>query len=169
MSLSEQQLVDCSAKYRNHGCFGGWPYQAFQYIRDNHGLDTEKSYPYDSYGGMKDDCHFNKSSVGATDKGFVSIPKGDEDALAMAVAAHGPISVALDASSYSFEFYDHGIYSGCDEGHELNHAVLVVGYAPGYWIIKNSWDKDWGMKGYMLMRRGVNMCGIADAATYPLV
>jgi cathepsin L len=105
VSLSEQNLVDCAKENGSDGCNGGFAKSAFAYIKANHGIDTEKSYPYHAEDGS---CHFNKSGVGATDMGFVNITQGSESDLMKAIASVGPISVAIDASHATFQHYAHG-------------------------------------------------------------
>ena len=173
ISLSEQNLVDCSRGYGSQGCNGGNQIEAFLYVRDNGGIDTEDSYPYK--GDDEGACQFSPSSVGATVSSYVQIPS-TENALLEAVATVGPISVAIDASHYSYQLYQSGIYYEplCSSS-TLDHAVLVVGYGTqneqDYWLVKNSWgSEDWGMDGYMMMARNMNNnCGIATFASYPTV
>ncbi len=75
-----------------------------------------------------------------------------------------------------FLCYSGGIYEDklCDEDN-LDHGVLVIGYdvtkqGQEYWVVKNSWGSFWGKEGYIWMAKYKNnMCGIATAASYPLV
>lgn len=69
------------------------------------GIDTEASYPYDA---QQHPCHYDPSKVGATDNGFTDIEQGSEDKLKAAIASVGPVSVGIDASAPSFQFYSTG-------------------------------------------------------------
>lgn len=174
VSLSEQQLVDCSGKTGNEGCNGGLMDNAFEYIKENGGIDTEDSYPYHAH---NEKCHFNKKTIGATCSGYMDIESGDEEALQQAVATVGPVSIAIDVTEDKFMFYKEGIFvdDSCSNSREaLNHGVLAVGYGSNsttdFWLVKNSWGQSWGEDGYIRMARNLNnMCGIATAASYPLV
>ncbi|TKR60070.1 hypothetical protein L596_029656 [Steinernema carpocapsae] len=185
VSLSEQNLVDCVPSWLakqsvplDVGCKGSFPWNAFRYIQNNGGVDTESSYPYTAglnHTGGK--CHFSKTFVGATDKGFYRVPEGNEEALKIIVATKGPVSVGVH-SDKALKMYSEGVFYNfrCKSGaNDLNHAVLVVGYGTDsklgdYWIVKNSWGKRYGEKGYVRMARNrENHCGIATSATMPIV
>ena len=83
---------------------------AFQYVKENKGIDTEDSYPYEAH---KDRCRYNPRNAGADDVGFVDIPEGNEEKLKQAVAVIGPVSVAIDASHETFQLYSEGQSLSC--------------------------------------------------------
>jgi cathepsin L len=169
VSLSEQNLVDCSTAEGNDGCNGGLMDDAFEYIIKNHGIDTEASYRYTATGPNA--CKFKAADVGATITGYTDVATGSEADLQSAVDKQ-PVSVAIDASHTSFQLYTSGVYYEPEcSATQLDHGVLAVGYgtegAP-FWYVKNSWGTDWGLKGYIYMSKDKNNnCGIATAASYP--
>jgi len=171
VSLSEQDLIDCSTKEGNGGCNGGLMDDAFKYIIANKGIDTEASYPFTGKNGK---CEFKSANIGATLTSYKNVKKDSEEELQDAIATHGPVSVAIDASHNSFQLYKKGVYyeSACSST-KLDHGVLAVGYGSDagvdYWLVKNSWGPDWGQEGYIWMSRDKkNNCGIATSASYPI-
>ncbi|KAJ1524519.1 hypothetical protein ONE63_011012 [Megalurothrips usitatus] len=176
VSLSEQNLVDCTNndQYEMNGCEGGLMDSAFQYIADNDGIDSEESYPYL---GVDSICAYNVSNKAGVDSGFVDVGKTEKD-LQHAVQTVGPVSIAIDASLWSFNHYSGGVYYDEQCGntrYDLDHGVLAVGFGSNsgwgsddYWIVKNSWGAEWGENGYIRMARNKkNACGVATMASYP--
>ena len=166
-SLSEQKLVSCDTG--SHGCGGGWPYQAIQWTADN-GADTEASYPYVSGTGNVPGCHAGSpAEVKVT--GYYNVNR-TEEAMAATVAKYGPVSIALDAMTQIWWPYKGGIVSNCCNK-QADHAVLIVGYGidngQKYWLIKNSWNANWGENGYIRLERGSDQCGITSAPVQALV
>jgi len=168
VSLSEQQLVDCSSAQGNQGCNGGLMDQAFEYIIQNKGLCSEASYPYTAVTGTT--CQTTCENVATISK-YVDVKVGDEDALLQAVAKQ-PVSIAIEADQQGFQFYSGGVFDGAC-GTELDHGVLAVGFGTDsgkdFWIVKNSWGGSWGEKGYIRLVRGKDQCGLTKAASYPVV
>lgn len=171
VSLSEQNLIDCSTPQGNQGCNGGWMSWAFDYIKKNCGIEREWTYPYEN----KDDiCRYLFPLVAADIRGYATVQSLNERALKIAIALVGPISVAFYVVP-SFQNYASGVYQDptCSTG-KLNHALLLVGYCTtpsgvDYYIAKNSWGTTWGENGYALIARNAgNMCGIATAPVYPI-
>ncbi len=173
--LSEQQLVDCAGDFDNHGCHGGLPSHAFEYIRYNSGLEFESTYPYEAKDKV---CRFNRTSpVIRVPWGSYNITMGNEVELREAVFEFGPVSITYQVVS-DFRHYKKGVYESkeCKNSTlDVNHAVLAVGYGverngtntTDYWVVKNSWGADWGDHGYFKIKRGVNMCGVAVCNSFP--
>jgi cathepsin L len=98
VTLSEQQLVDCS---KQKGCNGGVRSKVFDYIVKTGGADSASSYPYSGKDSGK--CRFNKKTVAATAKSYALL-KGSEENLKNGVAKIGPISVGIAVTSSFHSF-----------------------------------------------------------------
>jgi C1A family cysteine protease len=166
VSLSEQQLVDCSKSFGNYGCNGGLMDFGFQYAQKNP-LETEGDYPYKATEGT---CAYVQSKGVGKVAGFQDVTPGSVSQL-QAALNKGPVSVAIEADQLSFQMYTSGVItSGC--GTNLDHGVLAVGYGTengvDYFLVKNSWGASWGDKGFVkIAASSKNVCGILSAASYP--
>eukprot|EP01016_Furgasonia_blochmanni_P050771 TRINITY_DN78_c0_g1_i3.p2 TRINITY_DN78_c0_g1~~TRINITY_DN78_c0_g1_i3.p2 ORF type:complete len:408 (+),score=142.12 TRINITY_DN78_c0_g1_i3:65-1288(+) len=172
-TYSEQQLVDCSQEEQNEGCNGGWMDWAFEYIR-KHGIEWESDYKYVA---RDQRCKADKSKSRFKIGGYADVPEQDEDQLQAAVAKQ-VVSVAIEADTEVFQFYEKGVIDDEDCGTQLDHGVAVVGYGVeggrNYWKVRNSWGSSWGDQGYVKIARntggrGEGICGIALKPSYPTV
>jgi len=171
VSLSEQQLVDCSKE--NQGCNGGLMDYAFTF-EEHQPVCTEESYPYTGkQGTCKKGCTAGIPMGGVV--GYKDVAVDEEGALEDAVAQQ-PVSVAIEADRPAFQLYHSGVLTArC--GVNLDHGVLAVGYGTedgqDYWLVKNSWGPQWGLQGYVKLARGDKNgdgeCGIQKQPSYPVV
>jgi C1A family cysteine protease len=170
VSLSEQQLLDCSVDYGDHACNGGIMDDAFSYAID-HGMCSEEEDPYHASKGTCKKC---TPVVHITS--CYNVQPYNQLHLQAAVA-RGPVSIAIEADTSIFQFYTGGVLKSDDCGNALDHGVLIVGYGEEngdkYWLVKNSWGPAWGDNGYIKIARSnsthdAGVCGIAMQPAFPV-
>ena len=93
-----------------------------------------------------------------------------DEQLQIMIKRYGPTVVAVDANLQKLQHLRGPLDEPkCSE--KVNHVLLAVGWTKKYWILKNSWGTNWGVKGYMYLARGKggNACGIRTLAGVPLM
>merc|ERR1712137_1500276 len=171
IQLSEQQIISCDKE--DGGCNGGDLTPAFEYVKNNGGIDTQSDYPDTSSGKGKKQAN---KVVKVTDYEYAIPPceggkcnNQKESDMMAALHAYGPLSVCVNAD---WDTYSKGIYTKKCSGkyNMLDHCVQLVGYdttgTQSYWKVRNSWASDWGENGFIRLPMGENACGIADEAMY---
>uniref|UniRef100_A0A6C0FE32 Peptidase C1A papain C-terminal domain-containing protein n=1 Tax=viral metagenome TaxID=1070528 RepID=A0A6C0FE32_9ZZZZ len=162
--LSEQQIVDCSPN--DYGCQGGFMHTSLEFIIDNKGLLSNEDYQYIGKTQNCTDFKIQQNIVGSniSEYQFV-IPSSVQDLKECLTKT--PIAIAVDANNVFFRFYKKGVIDvPPQKNNVLNHAVVLVGFDYDedgmYWIIQNSWGKDWGDNGFCKIRvqegNGVLLC-----------
>ena len=174
VELSAQQLVACDTA--SNGCDGGYLLSTWKYLK-NIGAVTDECYKYSFFtrlfgfsGACKlhwygDFCPNNKSkeptfytSIGAYQlaSDVVTIQKE--------IYMYGSVEAGLQVYS-DFLHYRSGVYSHVYGRSVGGHAVKVVGWGSDngvdYWLVANSWGKNWGsLGGYFKIKMGVDECDI---------
>ncbi|XP_046868985.1 procathepsin L isoform X3 [Drosophila willistoni] len=166
LSLSVQQIVDCSISFGNQGCTGGSLRNTLRYLQATGGLMRSSDYKYVS---KKEKCQFVGDLAVTNVSSWAILPAHNENAIEAAVAHIGPVAVSINAAPKTFQLYSHGIYDdlSCSSA-SVNHAMLIVGYGKDFWILKNWWGEIWGESGYMRIRKGINLCAISNYAAYAI-
>lgn len=171
MELSAQQVTSCTPNVLqcggSGGCMGSVTQLGFNYLQ-LFGQMSEANYPYVSGGTTEtEDCVHEPSMSEVSLTGYNTLPANNHDAVMTHLAEVGPLSIAVDASTW--HSYTGGVFDGCsfDENISINHGVQLVGYGSDfspmgvydYWLIRNSWGPAWGEDGYIRLAR-TSQCGV---------
>lgn len=164
--------MDCSWKWGNTGCNGGFQDSAFQFAINSTGVPKSVDYPYI---GVNMPCK-PQSPGAASISSYVNVMPYSAAHLKEALLTKGPMTVSLDASGPAFQFYREGIFHepSCKTKPPgaLDHAVMISGYGLDqrtgrrYWLLKNMWSTWWGERGYMRMDMDRNDCGVTALPEY---
>jgi len=149
-SVSVQHLVDCTPR----PCSGGVVDRLFEW-----GGPYGWSEPYD---GHKHQC----KPEGDLHVQDYKVLVGDVEAQLPHALMQSPVAVGVDSAGSHYAHYKSGVLTADACNKQIDHAMLVVGYTPEYWILKNSYGPTWGENGYMRLARDSNACGIDTYATW---
>ncbi|KAI1701201.1 papain family cysteine protease domain-containing protein [Ditylenchus destructor] len=165
--LSEQQVVDCT---KGDCKYGGDPWVSAGQLINSSGIMAADVYPYT---GKKKECRSKQKPILAKITARNLVPR-DEDQMAKALVAHGPLSIAMCGSP--IQNYKRGVFKPKDQEHcAINHGVDIVGFGTTtirgidnepYWVIRNSWGVGFGEEGYMRLYRGKNYLKVTHKPFY---
>lgn len=86
-----------------------------------------------------------------------------EQAIQREIMQHGSVEAGFTVYS-DFVQYESGVYQRTSNSQLGGHAVRLIGWGvengTKYWTVANSWNVDWGQKGYFKILRGDDHCGI---------
>ncbi|XP_047994920.1 cathepsin B-like [Leguminivora glycinivorella] len=187
--FSADDLLSC-CKFCGFGCHGGFPTAAWLYWEFTgivsggpynssqgcrpyeippceHGIDGRR--PKCKGYGKTPDC-LKKCEPGynveyALDKhqSKRAYSVSTEDHIKAELYTHGPVEAAFKVYE-DFMHYKSGVYvytSGVLKG---GHAIKILGWGVEngvkYWLCANSWNSEWGDKGFFKILRGEDHCGI---------
>lgn len=182
--LSAEDMTACSG---GGSCNGGYPFLAYRYWL-NTGVVTEKCRPYslpscDHYSTNSSNpcpstqyptpscpttCVEGSGLTWSADKrkaSSVYTVKGEAN-MKTELSTNGPCEASYNVYS-DFLLYESGIYQHTTGTYQGGHAVKIMGYGEEdgvkYWLCANSWNENWGEKGYFRILRGSNECNIENS------
>ncbi|XP_062415547.1 cathepsin B-like [Pungitius pungitius] len=100
------------------------------------------------------DKHFGRRSY--------SVPSQEEQIMTE-LLKYGPVEAAFSVYA-DFLLYKTGVYQHVTGEMLGGHAIKILGWGEEngtpYWLAANSWNSDWGDKGFFKIKRGNDECGI---------
>ncbi|KRY33963.1 Viral cathepsin, partial [Trichinella spiralis] len=167
--MSPQSIIDCITPPAAYGCEGGRPLGVLKVLSNqSYGIPSEDCYPYEL---EQDECRKQQCINESTPqpkvqwaKSFNVSGKQEKELIAL-LTNWGPSIVMIEVPRW-MQFYKSGVIKHTQCAKQPEHAVMLVGYnltsPTPYYLIKNSWGKEWGENGYMRVQAGKNSCGLAE-------
>uniref|UniRef100_A0A1I8G8E4 Cathepsin B-like cysteine proteinase n=1 Tax=Macrostomum lignano TaxID=282301 RepID=A0A1I8G8E4_9PLAT len=92
--------------------------------------------------------------------------RSNEQQIMTEIMTNGPVEGAFTVYA-DFPSYKSGVYQHTTGGSLGGHAIRILGWgADGgtpYWLVANSWNSDWGERGFFRILRGKDECGIESS------
>lgn len=191
IQVSAHNLLSCCSTC-GYGCEGGYPYSAFEYwsyngivsgglYNDNNTCQPYGFPPCDHHtSGRYEPCEDIKPTPKCThecskdyktsydkDKTFGSgyFVGSGESKIKREIMANGSVECAFEVYE-DFMAYKSGIYKPTSSVSLGGHAIKIIGWGEEkgvkYWLVANSWNEDWGEKGFFRYIRGNNVGGMEE-------
>lgn len=141
--------------------WGSFPLNDTEFLV-NHGVPDEAcwSYPREKKMYPKNTTCPNWKDRAVKIKSWEFLPQNNITAIKESLVNNGPVPVHLHVYE-DFMYYMGGIYKHRWGESVALHLVCIVGYkddpkipSGGYWIVKNSWGKNWGDNGWFRIAYG---------------
>lgn len=191
--VSAQNLLACCTSC-GFGCDGGFPSSTWRYWQstgistgDLYG-DTETCQPYflppcdhhieGSHGACpptvdtpecKTDCSDGNKKEYSSELtyGESAYSVSGENNIMQEIYDNGPVEGSFLVYE-DFVTYKSGVYQHVTGEYLGGHAIKILGWGVEdgvkYWLCVNSWNEEWGDKGFFKILRGTNDCGIENNA-----
>ncbi|XP_041361383.1 cathepsin B-like [Gigantopelta aegis] len=187
--LSAEQMMTCCHTC-GMGCNGGYPRAAWEYYEnvglvtggqygskqgcqpyvlpqcDHHVPGTKPPCSGDAKTpSCSHKCEPGYNKTFEHDKHYGKRPYGvrGESDIMTELFTNGPVEAAFTVYK-DFLTYKSGVYKHTSGEALGGHAVKMMGYGveagTKYWLVANSWNSDWGDKGFFKILRGNDECGI---------
>lgn len=100
------------------------------------------------------DLHYGRKAFGVDNS---------ETAIMKEIFTNGPVEAAFNVYE-DFLTYKEGVYQHHTGSSLGGHAVKMLGWGvengTPYWLLVNSWNTEWGDKGFFKIKRGNDECGV---------
>jgi Papain family cysteine protease/Ricin-type beta-trefoil lectin domain-like len=164
LHLSVTQILACCGTVPGR-CGGGMQADAIGYMKD-HNIANEAEFPFSWPASDRVACNNSlmgsyRASAGGFVSGSIFLPSPSIAQIKQAIIRYGSVASCIHATD-NFKRYGSGVYDLNDNPTVFpNHVIQIIGWDDDLqaWLIKNSWNTDWGIGGFGWVRYNTNVIG----------